>query len=124
MSHDLKTPITRMRLRAELLDDEELRQRFEGDLEEMEAMVTHTLEFMRGLGGNEARQDVDVMALLESLQSDDEAMGRTRAHRRAGRRAVCGAGVAAQALPRQPDRQRGRSTASASPCRSRTRRSA
>jgi signal transduction histidine kinase len=77
MSHDLKTPITRMRLRADLLEDEELRQRFEADLKEMEAMVTHTLEFMRGLGGNEPRQPVDVMALLESLQSDNEAMGRT-----------------------------------------------
>jgi signal transduction histidine kinase len=77
MSHDLKTPITRMRLRAELLDDEETRQRFESDLKEMESMVTHSLEFMRGLGGNEARQAVDVTALLESLQSDNEAMGRT-----------------------------------------------
>lgn len=76
MSHDLKTPITRMRLRAELMDDDELRQRFEADLKEMESMVTHTLEFMRGLGGNEARQAVDVMALLESLQSDNEDMGR------------------------------------------------
>lgn len=76
MSHDLKTPITRMRLRADLLDDEELRHRFEADLKEMEVMVTHTLEFMRGMGGQEARQDVDVMALLDSLQSDNEAMGR------------------------------------------------
>ncbi len=79
MSHDLKTPITRMRLRAELMDDEDLRQRFEADLKEMESMVTHTLEFMRGLGGNEPRQAVDVMALLESLQSDNEAMGRSMA---------------------------------------------
>jgi signal transduction histidine kinase len=77
MSHDLKTPITRMRLRAELLDDEDTRQRFESDLKEMESMVTDSLEFMRGLGGNEARQAVDVTALLESLQSDNEAMGRT-----------------------------------------------
>jgi len=76
MSHDLKTPITRMRLRADLMDDDEVRQRFEADLKEMEAMVTHTLEFMRGLGGNEPRQAVDVTALLESLQSDNEAMGR------------------------------------------------
>jgi signal transduction histidine kinase len=76
MSHDLKTPITRMRLRADLLDDEELRRRFEGDLKEMETMVTHTLEFMRGMGAQEQSQDVDVVALLESLQSDNEAMGR------------------------------------------------
>ena len=77
MSHDLKTPITRMRLRAELMEDEPLRQHFEADLQEMETMVTHTLEFMRGLGGNEPRQPVDMMALLESLQSDNEAMGRS-----------------------------------------------
>lgn len=75
MSHDLKTPITRMRLRADLLDDDELRQRFEADLKEMETMVTHTLEFMRGVGG-QPKQPVDMMALLESLQSDNEAMGR------------------------------------------------
>ncbi|HET8745822.1 MAG TPA: ATP-binding protein [Ramlibacter sp.] len=76
MSHDLKTPITRMRLRTDLLEDEELRQRFEADLKEMETMVTQTLEFMRGMGSGEARQEVDVNALLESLQSDNEAMGR------------------------------------------------
>ena len=39
MSHDLKTPITRLRLRTELLDDDDLRAKFEKDLEEMEAMV-------------------------------------------------------------------------------------
>jgi signal transduction histidine kinase len=77
MSHDLKTPITRMRLRADLLDDAELRQRLEADLKEMETMVTQSLEFMRGMGGQEARQAVDVTALLETLQSDNEAMGRT-----------------------------------------------
>ncbi len=77
LSHDLKTPITRMRLRADLLDDEEQRQRFESDLKEMEAMVTQTLEFMRGLGGNEARVPVDMMALLAALQADQQAMGRT-----------------------------------------------
>jgi signal transduction histidine kinase len=77
LSHDLKTPITRMRLRADLLDDDEQRLRFESDLKEMEAMVTQTLEFMRGLGGNEARVPVDMMALLASLQADQQAMGRT-----------------------------------------------
>lgn len=76
MSHDLKTPITRMRLRAELLEDDDLRGRFEKDLREMESMVTHTLDFIRGLGGGEVAHPVDVMALLESLQADNEEMGR------------------------------------------------
>ncbi len=76
MSHDLKTPLTRMRLRAEMLEDGALREKFEADLLEMEAMVGETLEFMRGLSGREPAQPVDVMALLESLQADNEAMGR------------------------------------------------
>jgi signal transduction histidine kinase len=76
MSHDLKTPLTRMRLRAELLEDGSLREKFEADLLEMETMVRETLEFMRGLSGREPAQLVDVMALLESLQGDNEAMGR------------------------------------------------
>jgi signal transduction histidine kinase len=75
LSHDLKTPLTRMRLRAELLDDDEQRTRFEADLLEMETMVTQTLEFMRGLGGHEARTAVDVDALLQSLRDDRMALG-------------------------------------------------
>ena len=66
-----------MRLRAELLEDAELRDRFEKDLVEMETMVTQTLEFMRGLANREPAQPVDLMALLESLRADNEAMGRT-----------------------------------------------
>lgn len=77
MSHDLKTPLTRMRLRAELLEDASLREKFEADLLEMEAMVTQTLEFMRGLSKREPTQRIDVLGLLESLQTDNDAMGRT-----------------------------------------------
>lgn len=68
MSHDLKTPITRLRLRAELLDDPALREKFEQDLVEMEQMVKATLDFMRGLEQTEAVQPLDVMALLQTLQ--------------------------------------------------------
>ncbi len=75
MSHDLKTPITRLRLRAELLDDVELRAKFVKDLEEMESMVGATLDFMRGLEAREPAQPLDVMALLESLQEDAQEVG-------------------------------------------------
>jgi signal transduction histidine kinase len=70
MSHDLKTPITRLRLRAELLDDTELRTKFGNDLQEMEAMVASALDFLRGMDNGEPVQPVDVNALLESLQAD------------------------------------------------------
>jgi signal transduction histidine kinase len=75
MSHDLKTPITRLRLRAELLDDAELRAKFVTDLQEMEAMVSAALDFMRGVDQHETAQPVDVMALLESLQADAREVG-------------------------------------------------
>ncbi len=75
MSHDLKTPITRLLLRTELLDDEKLRAKFVKDLNDMESMVTQTLDFMRDANTGEAVQLVDVMALLESLQTDYQDTG-------------------------------------------------
>jgi signal transduction histidine kinase len=75
MSHDLKTPITRLRLRAELLDDPQMRAKFTGDLQEMESMVAAALDFLRGIESTEALQPVDVMALLESLQADIQETG-------------------------------------------------
>lgn len=70
MSHDLKTPITRLRLRAELLDDAQLRDKFGKDLQEMEAMVASALDFLRGMDNGETERPIDINALLHSLQSD------------------------------------------------------
>jgi len=75
MSHDLKTPITRLRLRTELLADAGLREKFARDLEEMETLVKATLDFLRGFEGGETPKPVDMMALLESLQADLSEMG-------------------------------------------------
>jgi signal transduction histidine kinase len=75
MSHDLKTPITRLRLRTEMLDDAALREKFTQDLLEMEAMVGAALEFMRGVDTQEAAQPIDMMALLESLAADAREVG-------------------------------------------------
>jgi signal transduction histidine kinase len=75
MSHDLKTPITRMRLRAELLDDEPIREKFIRDLSELEKMVTGTLDFMRGIETTEVIQPLDINALIESLQDDARESG-------------------------------------------------
>ncbi|HEX6265600.1 MAG TPA: ATP-binding protein [Burkholderiales bacterium] len=75
MSHDLKTPVTRLRLRAELLEDGELKKKISQDLAEMEALVQASLEFMKGLETGERPQPVDVMALLESLQADAVELG-------------------------------------------------
>jgi signal transduction histidine kinase len=75
VSHDLKTPITRMRLRTDLLDDDVLRAKFAKDLGEMESMVAQTLDFMRDASAAERVQRVNLMALLESLQRDYQDTG-------------------------------------------------
>ena len=75
VSHDLKTPITRLRLRVEQLDDHKIRASFLKDLDEMQSMTVATLDFMRGLENQEKIQLLDVRALLDSLQADYEDMG-------------------------------------------------
>jgi signal transduction histidine kinase len=78
MSHDLKTPITRMRLRAEMLDDAHIKSKFIKDLDELQQMVGSTLDYMRGLAeGGEAVQPIDVTALISSLKEDAEEAGHT-----------------------------------------------
>ncbi|WP_315124929.1 HAMP domain-containing sensor histidine kinase [Comamonas antarctica] len=75
VSHDLRTPITRLRLRTELLPSGPLQARFRQDLEAMEQMVSSTLDFMRGEEHAEARQKVDVNGLLAGLRADFEEAG-------------------------------------------------
>lgn len=67
VSHDLKTPITRLRLRAEFVKDEELRQTIEGDLDEMERMIESTLAFLRGDATGEESKTVDIATILETV---------------------------------------------------------
>ena len=59
ISHDLRTPITRLRLRAEFIDDDVQRRKMLTDLEEMEAMISATLVFARDDAANEAATHVD-----------------------------------------------------------------
>jgi signal transduction histidine kinase len=75
ISHDLKTPITRLRLRSEMLQDAGLRAKMQRDLDEMEALVASTLEFFRTVGQESRRQPVDVGALVESLCEDRRETG-------------------------------------------------
>jgi len=79
ISHDLKTPITRLRLRTEMLSDREAGARMQRDLDEMEAMVASTLEFFRGLGAEPQRRPIDVGALVESVAQDRRDVGQALA---------------------------------------------
>lgn len=65
ISHDLRTPITRLRLRAEFLADDELRRKMLADLDEMETMIGATLDFARAEGDPEPAVPFDLRALLK-----------------------------------------------------------
>jgi len=75
ISHDLKTPITRLRLRAEMLPDAQIRSKMLRDLDEMQTMVGTTLEFFRTTGKDAQRQPLDVGALIESVCEDRRESG-------------------------------------------------
>ncbi|MBE0624722.1 MAG: HAMP domain-containing protein [Burkholderiales bacterium] len=76
ISHDLQTPITRLRLRAEMIPDAGSRAKFVRDLDEMEAMAGSALEFFKTLGNEPQRQPLDVGALVGSLCEDWIETGR------------------------------------------------
>lgn len=75
VSHDLRTPVTRMRLRSELLADENLRERSLRDLDEMQQMLTGALDFLHGKAVDETVGTIDMVALLESLVDDQAELG-------------------------------------------------
>jgi len=71
ISHDLQTPITRMRLRADLMDDEEQRATFMRGLKDMEELVREGVTYARTLhGASETPRRLDPDALLDSLVFD------------------------------------------------------
>lgn len=75
MSHDLRTPLTRLKLRVESLHDPALRERFTADLDEMSAMVTGALNLFKGLNDEEPARPVEIGALLEELRIEFAEMG-------------------------------------------------
>jgi signal transduction histidine kinase len=70
MSHDLKTPLTRLRLQVEMLDDSAAQVKLGRQLDEMESMVHGALALFRGLDDNEAFTPIDVNEMLATLQSE------------------------------------------------------
>jgi signal transduction histidine kinase len=76
ISHDLRTPITSLRLRAELVDDPQLRAAMVRTLEEMRVMVEETLRFARDDARSEDTREVDLQALLRDVVEEQSAQGR------------------------------------------------
>jgi signal transduction histidine kinase len=76
MSHDLRTPLTRLRLRVEAVADERLHARFSSDLDEMEALVWSALALFKGLDDDEKFEAVDVNALLATFAVEYAELGK------------------------------------------------
>ncbi|SPB13840.1 integral membrane sensor signal transduction histidine kinase [Caballeronia novacaledonica] len=71
ITHDLQTPITRMRLRVDVMDDEAAGAKLQQDLKEMESLVKEGVTYARTLHGtNEAPRRIDADALFESIVDD------------------------------------------------------
>jgi two-component system osmolarity sensor histidine kinase EnvZ len=76
VSHDLRTPLTRLRMGIEMSADEGLREGMTADIEEMDKTIGQFLDFARSEGG-EAPQAVDVAALLFDVASQYRRRGFT-----------------------------------------------
>jgi signal transduction histidine kinase len=70
ITHDLQTPLTRMRLRLEKVSEPELQERLIGDLSAMQAMVREGLDLARSMDTTEAMQMLDLDSLLDSVVAD------------------------------------------------------
>ncbi len=75
ISHDLRTPITRLKLRAQYIDDEAQYQKIIMDLDEMESMIAETLSFAREDNQKEKRVNIDLASLLSTLCDDFSDVG-------------------------------------------------
>lgn len=70
ITHDLQTPLTRLRLRLEKVGDPELQQRLVGDLSAMQQMVKEGLDLARSMDNTETSQLMDLDSLLGSVCCD------------------------------------------------------
>ena len=76
VTHDLQTPLTRMRLRSELLPPGEARDKLLADIDEMRGLVGEGLNYAASAhAAEEAPQAVDVIALLDGLVCDGQDAG-------------------------------------------------
>lgn len=67
IGHDLRTPITRLKLRSEFIEDKNLQKKFISDLDELEHMISATLAFGRDSARHEPIISLDLTALLQTL---------------------------------------------------------
>lgn len=70
LGHDLRSPITALRLRAEMVEDDETRERMVATLDEMQDMVQATLAYARGVSTDQPMEPTDISGLLADLAAE------------------------------------------------------
>lgn len=75
VSHDLRTPLTRMRLRLGEVEQPDLQRAMGADVDEMEQMIEATLSYLRGSDTSEPLRSVDLVALLQTIVDDARDLG-------------------------------------------------
>lgn len=70
ISHDLRTPLTLLRLRAEHVEDPQERDKMLASIDEMDSMIGETLQFARDEAKTELRRPTDIAALIQSIVDD------------------------------------------------------
>ena len=80
VSHDLRTPITRLRLRAGFIADHDMQNSIDRDLDDMETMVEATLAYLSGEQEIENLRPTDLPALLATLVDAETDMGRAASY--------------------------------------------
>lgn len=77
ISHDLQTPLTRLKLRTEMMDESTDQQKMFSDLEQMEKLIQEGVTYAKTLHGvKEEEKRLDLAAFLESLVADYQDMGK------------------------------------------------
>lgn len=76
VSHDLGTPATRLRLRAALIPDPELRAKLEADIDSMTGMIESVLTYTRAEMSAETPRKLSLTALIDAVVADYQDMGR------------------------------------------------
>ena len=75
ISHDLRTPATRLRLRAEFIEDEELRNKILSDLDLMLGMTRDAIDFLKGGLEAEEEEYFEIVSLVQSICDDFSDVG-------------------------------------------------
>jgi signal transduction histidine kinase len=75
VSHDLRTPLTRLKLRAEKISQQELKSGVQSDIDEMASIIDTTLDYLRGDEQPEASCLLDIESLINSMAEDANERG-------------------------------------------------